>query len=279
MKLIKDLFLVRADKDKKRLSSITGHNGLPLVVDTDFDKYRHANQIGEVAFSPQIIDSEFSNDNPVNKGDIILFHHFVCQEDNEIQWKLDKLYKCEYFHIWAKIVNTKLEPLEDYIFVEPVLEPEENIVSNGLLLRKERAFLKNVGRVFALSNQAKKVGLRINDIIFFTNDADYDINVLGKDLYRMCIRNIIGIERNGKLACLSNKMLVLDVTEPEIKNGLMYIKNERERTGIVYNIGENIKGIAIGDRVSYFNGLSSRLNYNGKEYSFLTEQDINYKHI
>ncbi|MDD5186238.1 MAG: co-chaperone GroES, partial [Paludibacter sp.] len=112
--------------------------------------------------------------------------------------------------------------------------------------------------------------------VFFTNDADYDINVLEKDLYRMCIRNIIGIERNGSLVCMTNKMLVQDVTENISRGGLIYRRNERERVGIVQMMGEEIKHISIGSRVSYFNGLASRLNYCGKEYSFLTLQEINY---
>lgn len=280
MKLIKDLFLIRADIDSKRVTTVIGHSGGNLHLDTDFNKYHHATQVGEVAFNAQIIDSEYKNDNPVKAGDVVVFHHFVCQPDNEVKYNDEKLYKCEYYHIWAKIVNAKLEPLEDYIFVEPVLEPEEHTrTEGGLLLRTERAYLKNVGKVFALSNQAKKSGLRMGDIVFFTNDADYDIKLLGTDLYRMQLRNIIGIERNGKLACLTNKMLVADITEAEVRSGLYYQKNPRVRVGVVYNIGEDIKGVAIGEKVSYFNGLTSQLNYCGKKYSFLTTEDINFKFL
>ena len=74
-------------------------------------------------------------------------------------------------------------------------------------------------------------------------------------------------------------MLVADITEAEVRSGLYYQKNPRVRVGIVYNIGEDIKGVAIGEKVSYFNGLTSELNYCGKKYSFLTTEDINYKFL
>lgn len=274
------MFLVRADKDAKQTTSIKGHDGENLILDTDFQKYYHATQVGEVAFSPQIIDSEYLNDNPVKDGDQVLFHHFVCQEDNAVKYNGETLFQCEYFHIWARIVNTKLEPLEDFIFVEPILEPEENISTpGGLLLRAERQNLSGCGKVFALSKEAKKYGIRMGDVVFFTKDADYGINVMDHDLYRMRIRNIIGVERNGKLVCLTNKMLVLDITEDELRGGLIYRRNERERTGKVCNIGEDIKGIAIGEKISYFNGLASKLRYCGIDYSFLTIEDVNYKHL
>jgi len=272
--------LIRADRDSKRVTPITGHNGEPLSMDTDFDPYRHATQVGVVAYPSLVIDSEYLNDNPVKMGDVVLFHHFVCQDDNSLMYNNELLYRCEYFHLFAKIVNTKLEPLEDFIFVEPILEPESNLVGeSGLILKSNRGFLDNVGKVFALSKAAKKGGLRMGDVVFFTNNADYDINISGKELYRMRLRNIIGIERSGKLSCLSNKMLVRDITEEERSGGLIYRVNERERIGVVCNIGESIKGVAIGEKVSYFNGLASKLRYDGIDYSFLTTDEINYKYL
>lgn len=280
MKLIKDLFLIHADLESQHISSITGHDGNKLFLDTDYQKYKHAVQIGTVAYSPQIIDKEYSNDNKVIDGDTVLFHHFVCQPDNKVVHDGKELYKCEYFHIWAKIVSGNLEPLEDFIFVEPIAQPEDSKKTNsGLVLPSEKKFISNCGRVFALSQKAKINGLRVGDIVFFTNDADYDINVEGKDLYRMRMRNIIGVERSGKLTCLSDKMLVLDVTDSVTKDGLVYKKSERDRCGIVYNIGHNIKGISLGDKVNFFNGLTSQLMYGGQMYSFLKTEDINYKYL
>lgn len=274
------MFLIRADKDAKKITSIVGHSGDKLSLDTDFQKYNHATQVGEVAFSPQIIGSEFLNNTPIKDGDAVLFHHFVCQDDNQVKYNGETLYSCDYFHIWAKIVDSKLEPLEDFIFVEPILEPlSQTKTSGGLVLKAERTNLKNIGRIHSLSKASRKLGMREGDIVFFTNDADYDINVLGKDLYRMRIRNIIGVERNSRLICLSNKLLVLDITDAEVRKGLMHNKNIRDRTGVIYNVGADIKGLAIGDKINYFDGVSSRLNYMGKNYSFLTIEDVTYKHL
>jgi len=277
MELIKNVFLISADKD---LNSKVKIGGKSLFVDRDFDKYRYSTQIGEVFSCPKKIDEkEFINDTAINNGDIVIFHHFVCQPNNLVIVGGKELYKCEFYNLWAKIENQKITPIEDFIFVEPILEPESNLTSNGLLLKTSREPLKNQGIIFALSSAARKSGLRMGDKVFFTNNADYDIKILESTLYRMRVRNIIGVERNGQLVCLSDKLLVKEIVKENKLNGLIYFQNKREKTGVVKSIGEKIKGISVGTNVSYFEGLSSSLNYNGENYSFLSVEQLNYKYI
>jgi co-chaperonin GroES (HSP10) len=274
MRLIKDVFLIRANKNMNK-SIIIG--GKTLTVDTDFEKYRHATQVGEIAFSPKIIDKEYLYNTPLNDGDKIVCHHFVCQPDNLISINNEEFYQCEYYNIWAKIEGEKIKPLEDFIFVEPILEPESNLYSGSLQVKREREYLKNQGIVFALSKSARAAGLKMGDRIFFTNNADYDIRLLDKNLYRMRIRNIIGVEREGELVCLNDKILVKEINSEKKVNGLLYAENKREKTGEVKLVGDGITEIRRGEIVSYFNGLSSSLTYKNIQYAFITEDQINYK--
>lgn len=276
--LLKNTFLIRANDKLNSTTNIIGYNNQPLIIDTDFQKYHHSTQIGEIAYIPLSVSSEdYLYDNKLSVGDKIVFHHFVCQPDNEVYVNGEKLFKCDYFFIWAKINNNKFEPLEDIIFVEPIVEQENEIkTKGGLLLKNFLGKVKNIGVVYAASKSASEKGLVAGDKVFFTNDADYDIKIFGKDFYRMRSRNIIGIERNGRLVCTSDKMIVKEIVDKSSKKLLMLVNN-REKIGKVINIGAEIKGISIGDIVCYFNGLASRLNYQEEEYSFLKSEEISYK--
>jgi len=185
--LLKDTFLIRANASLNSVTDIKGLNGQNLVIDIDFQKYQHSTQIGEIAYIPLSVSKEYLNDTKLSVGDKVVFHHFVCQPDNEVVVGGETLYKCAYYFMWAKInLNQTFHPLEDFIFVEPILEPESAVrTSGGLMLKLDRENMPNTGIVFAASNAAKEKGLRMGDRVFFTNDADYDIKITGNNYYRM----------------------------------------------------------------------------------------------
>lgn len=281
MKLIKDTFLVRADKDLKKTLSIKGHDGKFLFLDTDFGKYEHATQVGEIASTPLEISPQYLYDNQLSEGDKIIFHHFVVQPDNSIRSDGEELFRCDYFHIWCKIKDEKIHPLEDFIFVEPILEPESSLWSENKLVqtKTKREFLQNQGIVFAASKSAKIKGVKVGDKVFFTNNADYDIKIIDKLLWRMRIRNIIGIEREGKIICLSDKLIAKEISLfPVEKESVLILMDEkkRERKGVVISLGNEINGINAGNEISYFYGVSGRLNYKGNNYAFINKENINY---
>ncbi len=278
IQLLRDTFLLRADKDLNSRLNIKGHNGLPLFLDTDFNKYQHATQFGEIAFVPLSITDEYINDVPLKVGDKVIIHHFVVNQENIIEADGEKLYRCEYHQLWSKIEGTYMQPLEDFIFVEPMMEPENALRSeSGLLhIKRNPQKMRNTGIVFSASKAAKAKGLRMGDRVFFTNDADYDIKIVEKEYYRMRLRNIIAVERDGRLLCLSDKMIVKEIPK-EAFSGLLRLQDNRNKKGKVLNIGQEIKGVGIGDTVSYFNGSSTALSYNGEHYAFLTAEQINYK--
>jgi co-chaperonin GroES (HSP10) len=276
MQLIRDTFFIKADKDLHKTLSIKGHDGKPLILDTDFGKYEHATQIGQVYGIPLEITSQYKNDNPVKQLDIVVVHHFVVQDPNRVA---DDIYRCDYFHIWAKIQNDKLEPLEDFIFVEPIQEPESAMYSAGgsFKVKNTRDFIKCQGIVFSPSKSVEAYGILPGDKVFFTKDADYEITILGKKLYRMRLRNIIGVERDGTILCLADKIIVKEVKTPEYK-GALIVKNEekRERLGKVVAVGADVTGVSVGDEVSYFYGISGKLEYNGEVLAIIKKDNVNY---
>lgn len=273
MKVQKDTFLIRVQSDRNADIGITGDNGKKIIIDVDYNKYKHTMQVGRIYACPIRMTEEYRYDTELSVGDTVVFHHFVCQQDHKIE---EGIYRAEYFHLYGIIENEKLIPLEDIIFVEPIMESEDNLYAGKIRIKTFQENLKQTGIVFAASKTAKAMGVLEGDKIFFTASADYQIKVLDKNLYRMRIRNIIAVERDGALVCLENKVLVREIAK-ENKTGIFTdVNKSHQTTGVVEQVGSEVQGVKAGDVISYYNGALGNLDYGGATYAFLELRNINY---
>ncbi|HYD92472.1 MAG TPA: hypothetical protein VEA37_13425 [Flavobacterium sp.] len=232
-------------------------------------------QIGKIYAIPIAVTSKYEYDTKLNVNDTVVFHHFVCQPDHKMSFG-ENVYRSEYFHLYAKIENEKVMPIEDVIFVEPILEDESNMFIGSIRLKPHREYLKQQGVVFAASKRAQSKGVLPGDKVYFTKDADYPMNISGAGLYRMRIRNIIALERNGELTCLSDKLIVKEIKEENKVGILIGGKNQRQLKGEVMLVGKEVKGVKEGEVINYFNGLTGSIIKDGEVYSFVDVRNINY---
>ncbi len=288
MIVAKDTFLIQVDRAKNSTLGIKGINGKDIVIDTDYNKYKHSTQIGRIFATPIRITSKYQYDLPLNINDVVVFHHFVCQPDHKTNFG-EGVYRCEYFHIYAKLegwvkgVGTEAKdgydimPIEDVIFVEPILEDESNMYSGVIQTKPHREYLKQQGIVFAASKKARSKGILSGDKVFYTKDADYQIKVVDANLYRMRLRNIVAIERDGKLACLADRIIVKEIKE-ENKAGILDSPVENsQRKGTVVAVGTELRNAVIaGQVIYYYNGVNGSFTYNGEPYAFIELRNINY---
>ncbi len=274
MKVAADIFLVQVTDSKNSFIKIKGINGESLSVDTDYNKTKHSVQIGKIFATPIAITNKYENDTPINVGDVVVFHHFVCMPDHKMPIE-SNIFRAEYFHIYGKIENDTIMPIEDVIFVEPILEPKENMFAGSIQLKAERGYLKQQGVVFAASKKAKAMGVLPGDIIFYTHNADYPMEIVGKQLYRMRIRNIVGIKRNGNLVCLSDKILVKEGVDDEPKK-LFCEEQKLQLKGEIVEVGSKLKGVNKGDKVSYYNAIGGNVSHIGSKFSLVELRHINY---
>jgi len=267
MLINKDTFLIEVADSK--INTI-GAFGIKenIRIDTDYNKYKHATQIGKIIATPIRITSKYSNDTPLKVGDVVIFHHFVCQPDHKTNLG-DNIYRAEYFHIYGKMEEGNLVAIEDMIFVDPILEPEENMFCGVLQIKPHREYLKQQGIVFAASKKAKACGVNSGDKVFYTKSADYTMNVENHLLYRMRIRNIMAIERDGDLVCLSDKVLVKFIPQESMEGVLFSFKQQQRLLGEVYKVGAETKGVKVGEKVVYSAGASGSIEYKGEIYSLL----------
>lgn len=235
-------------------------------IDTDFNPKLLATKVGRIQALPVTMTAPYVYDIPLNVGDTVLFNHNVCQKKNKVA---ENSFLCGYHAMFAKVSKDRVSPLEDIMFCEPVVEPDKNI--GGFVIKGKVSPV--VARVVELSTQCLKAGIRKGDLIFFTKDADYPIDVLGRHLYAMRIRNVKGIERDGKLRTFRDKLLVKNVTELGSIGGVerIYAKSNLQ-TGVVMEQGATT--IQAGTTLTYLNGVASIVRWNEQDYAFLDERHV-----
>ena len=273
MKVQKDTFLIGVQADRVADIGVLGANGEKIIIDTDYNKYKHTTQIGTVIACPIQITQQYKNDTEIKEGDIVVFHHFVCQPDH---FFAENVYRAEYFHLYAKIENEKLMALEDAIFVESILEPEENMFAGKFRIKPAQEKLKQQGIVFAASKQARALGVLEGDKIFFSPNADYQIKVIDKELYRMRIRNIIAVERAGRLVCLHDRVLAKQIGHKNKSGIFVDVKKSHEMIGNIIQVGKNVNGVKAGQKISYYNSAAGPIEWNEETWISLELRNINY---
>lgn len=280
MRLLKNRFLIKADPDQKKTISIEGLDGKPFLLATQYDPYRYSTQIGEIYEAPLEFSEDSIDTHTLKKGDTIYFHHHVCQPKNEWLIKNESFYQCGYKQIWAKVENGQLVPVNDWIFVEPILESEDEMFAGGLRLHATQENLQQIGTAFAVSQYAQDMGIKKGDRVHFVKDADYEIEIDGKLLWRMKVAAVIAIEEDELLYPLADKILIKeDERDDRVwRGGLLMPASERPKQfyGSVVSVGKNAEVVKPDDRVCFFHGMSTRMYFQDEEYAIIKKENIVY---
>ena len=82
----------------------------------------------------------------------------------------------------------------DWVFLEPVdMEPELKSDVLELLTFKEPE--KRWGRIVYGSQWLESEGLAVGDVVFFAKDADYEMDINGRKLWRMQIHHLLCVKQ------------------------------------------------------------------------------------
>lgn len=256
MRTVKDKFFVSADADANKCLDIVGPDGKKLFIDIDFNPFAYSTRVGTVTHIPQIIDDQWLNDNPIKVGDSVVFHHHVCQKENRVEYEDEELFMADYSQLFAKVEDGIITPLETIIYVEPIMEIEEDLFCDKFKIKEEVEVQKMMGIATFTSDNALKAGIALGDKIYFTAYAHYKTDLLGKEYYRIRLRNVRLVEREGGLIFIDNMVVLND-------------------NHTVIGLGDNITDIELDDKVNYFEGVFAKVNYEGKTLTSLQRENIN----
>jgi len=275
MKVSADNYLIEVESNSRKTLDIIGINGEKIIIDNDYNKNSHSCRIGKIYALPISVSSKYKNDVELNVGDDVVFHHFVCKPDHKMPVG-ENIYRAEIFHIYGKIQDGQLIALEDVLFIDPIQEKEEDLFCGMIQVKVFKKAVQQKGYIYALSKTAKDLGAEVGDIIYYTENADYKMNIGERDLFRMRIRNILAIERNGELICLRNRIFVKQDKVEDKVGSLISLTTQSELHGEVVIVGKDITEVKQGDKVSYFNGIVGDIVINGDKLSFVDIKNINY---
>lgn len=172
----------------------TTHNNKAMIgdkeiyLDTSYEHEFHARQYGIVyAVSESIKD--------IKKGDKIYFHHFVIRKENKVNFVEDKMvFQTTKPFVYAIVRDGKLKMLDNWVFVEQVLEDESKCkTDSGIWIKPDQEDEELHGILRYSNNELIEQGANINDRIIFSKDSEYVMDIEGEDLMRMRNEDVLAI--------------------------------------------------------------------------------------
>lgn len=154
-----------------------------LILNTEIQDHKFVSRIGIVLQTPIV------GKTGIKQGDEVILHHNVFRRFHDIRGeeKNSKSYfnEDEYFVFEDQIFmykrNNQWKPLEGYCFVQPIknrklfsIEPEERLI----------------GIIKYADNSLNKNGIKINDLVGFIPDSEYEFIINSKRLYRVLTKSI-----------------------------------------------------------------------------------------
>ena len=163
-----------------------------IYIDTSWYEYDHMIQHGIVRYTPKFIHKNYNTEMELQKGDKVYCHHFVGNEANTIEIHGEKLNMLNYSMFYARVRNGKMHMLSDWVLLEIVKEDEsEYKTKSGIWLKPEAEKLEQIGIIKYVNSKSKEQGFKPGDKVFFTKDADYEMEIEGEKLYRMRNHDIL----------------------------------------------------------------------------------------
>lgn len=288
MKPIQDIFYVSADKDANRTIQ---HGGLKLWTNPEFEPEKNAVITGTIYQAPSKYSLynyvghkiEARKDVDLAEGTKVYFHHFtVTEQSRESYFKDKELYRCNYANIYCAIKDGKIQMLEHWLLVTPIMEDEskvkKQIGDTTLWLKAQADKISLHGIVEEISPYYERLGIKKKDRIIFTRSSEYEMKIEGKDYYRMAMQDVIGVIDGNTIIPTKGTVIVRQHTPEQKKvKGIILLEKTVEKvekvtcTQVVFS---GCDSISPGENVYYEKGRVQRFEFNGALYSMIREEEI-----
>lgn len=185
MKPIRDYFFIKVEK---KTEDTTDVGGTELSIDTSFDPLALARQYGVVVETPVALPDGVGLD--IKEGDTVYCHHFLTQDENEVKfYEQELVYKIFWSDIYCRVRNDKLKMLYYWNFVEQKMEDEKDFTTDsGIVIKPHMEEIELHGYVKHMNKGMRELGLKEGDEVVFSENSEYDMDIMGKKLMRM--RNV-----------------------------------------------------------------------------------------
>ena len=139
---------------------------------------------------------------PVKVGDILYIHHHVTMDGGN---QLEKENFMVRYHpdggfstqCYAFKNEDGLQVLTNWVLVEPIPQPH-HLKSSVIELVNIAQEPNRYGRIHCDSEALAELGISKGDIVYFAKDADYEMEIDGKKLWRMNVDHLLAVDYGYK---------------------------------------------------------------------------------
>jgi co-chaperonin GroES (HSP10) len=175
----------------KRVQDTKKIGDVEIYIETKFNEFEHRVPYGTVVSTPLKYPTS------VKPGDKLYVHHHVVMDDGNSMG--DGNYKVR-FHpdggfstqCYAYVNEEGIHTMTDWVLVEPVKQPNE-LKSSILEIVQYEKQPNRYGRIYCDSPALEEIGIKKGDVVYFAKDADYEMDIEGKKLWRMSVNHLLAI--------------------------------------------------------------------------------------
>ena len=163
-------------------------NGKELYLNPTYNPEFNARQHGVVYADSDKIKN-------IKVGDKIYCHHFLVTKMNRINFIEDKLiYKIQEPMVYAVVRNKKVIMLNNWVFVEQVIEDEDKCkTESGIWIKPDQEDEELHGILKYSNRELIEQGANIGDRVIFSENSEYKMEIEGEDLMRMRNEDVLAI--------------------------------------------------------------------------------------
>ena len=163
-------------------------NGKELYLNPTYNPEFNARQHG-------VVYAVSDNVKNVKVGDKIYCHHFLITKTNRVNFIEDKLiYKIQEPMVYAVVRNKKVIMLNNWVFVEQVIEDEDKCkTESGIWIKPDQEDEELHGILKYSNRELIEQGANIGDRVIFSENSEYKMEIEGEDLMRMRNEDVLAI--------------------------------------------------------------------------------------
>lgn len=178
----------------KTLNDTITIGGKEIYLENKYNPFEHRVMSGEVVFTPKKYDTG------VSVGDTLYFHHHVILTpqlfDQEKQW-----YRVNYDPFGGngcqafayKDNSGQIHAIEDWVILDPIYE--KGLKSDVIEVFTTEEVKNRKGIIKYDSRILSDWGLKKGDVVYFSKDADYEMEIEGDKVWRMLHDYLIAVEK------------------------------------------------------------------------------------
>jgi co-chaperonin GroES (HSP10) len=175
----------------KKLQDTKKLGDIDIYIETKFNAFEHRVPFGTVVSTP------LKHNTPVKAGDLLYVHHHVMMDDSNDMG--DNMLKVKYHpdggfstQCYAYKNEEGIHVMSDWVLVEPIEQPNK-LKSSIIEIVEFEKQPNRYGKIHCSSEALEEMGIKVGDVVYFSENADYEMEIEGQKLWRMNTGHLLAV--------------------------------------------------------------------------------------